>query len=61
MHKYLKTIIIALLVVFSLQQMIFASGESKRPPKPTEGIESSDPNYGSSKDTQNISSLSIGG
>ena len=35
--------------------MVFASGETKRPPKPTEGIESSDPNYGSSKDVQTIS------
>jgi len=55
MHKYVKTVIFTLLVVLSLQQVAFASGETKRPPKPTEGIESSDPNYGSSKDVQTIS------
>jgi len=55
MHKYVKAVIFTLLVVLSLQQVVFASGETKRPPKPTEGIESSDPNYGSSKDVQTIS------
>lgn len=59
MHKYVKTIIIALLVVLSLQQTVFASGESKRPPKPTEGVESSNPDYGSSLDTQATSSIGI--
>jgi len=61
MHKCVKPIIIALLVLLSLQQAVFASSESKRPPKPTEGIETSDPNYGSSEDTQVISPESISG
>lgn len=55
MHKYVKTVIFVLLAVLSLQQVTFASGETKRPPKPTEGVESSNPNYGSSTDVRTMS------
>lgn len=48
MHKWFKMIVLTLLVGLSLQQVAFASSETKRPPKPTEGIESSDPKHGSS-------------
>lgn len=50
MHRFVKLVVFTLLAVFLLQQSAFASGETKRPPKPTEGIESSGPRYGSSKD-----------
>lgn len=52
MQRFIKTVVIALLVILSLQPATFASEETKRPPKPTEGIESSDPNHGSSKDIE---------
>jgi hypothetical protein len=61
MHKYLKMVIFVLLIVLSLQQVAFAGEQAKRPPKPTEGVESSNPNYGSSKDVQTISPESISG
>jgi len=44
-------VVLTLLIVLSLQQVAFASGDTKHPPKPTEGIESSDPKHGSSTDT----------
>lgn len=50
MKKYFKTAVIALLVILILQPVAFAAEELKRPPKPTEGIESSDPNHGSSNE-----------
>ena len=54
MKKFSKTVAIALLTVLILQPAAFAAEEPKQPPKPTEGIESTDPNHGSSKefDTQ---------
>ena len=61
MYKYVKTVVFVLLAVLSLQQVAFASGETKRPPKPTEGVESSNPNYGSSTDVQTISPERISG
>ena len=61
MNKYVKTVIFVLLSVLSLQQVAFASGEIIRPPKPTDGIESSNPNYGSSSDVQTIFQERISG
>lgn len=60
MHKCLKMIVFTLLIVLSFQEVAFADGETKQPPKPTEGIESFDPKHGSSKDinTESIQSLS---
>ncbi|AUS96074.1 hypothetical protein CDQ84_18750 [Clostridium thermosuccinogenes] len=55
MHKCIKMVVFTVLVVLSLQQIAFANEETKRPPKPTEGIESSDPNHGSSTDSDNES------
>lgn len=55
MNRYVKTVIFVLLVVFSLQQVAFASRDAKRPLKPTEGVESSITNYGSSTDVRTMS------
>lgn len=55
MYKFVKTVIFVLLAVLFLQQVAFASGETQRPPKPTEGVESSNPNYGSSTDIETLS------
>lgn len=55
MYKCMKMVFIALLVIVSLQQTAFAVGETPYPPKPTEGVESSDPNHGSSKDIEIVS------
>jgi len=57
----LKTVSITLLIVLSLQQIAFAAEKQQRPPKPTTGIESGDPNHGSSKDIPIISSESAKG
>lgn len=60
MYKCLKMIVFTLLIVLSLQQVAFAGGEAKQPPKPTEGIESFNPKHGSSTDinTESIQSVS---
>ncbi len=50
MNKFLKAVVFTMLLVLSLQQVTFAAEKAQRPPKPTEGVESSDPKYGSSKD-----------
>lgn len=61
MNKFLKTVVISLLVVLSIQQAAFAAEKTQRPPKPTEGIEASDPRHGSSKDIQIVSPESVSG
>jgi len=61
MHKFFRMVVFILLVVLSFQHAAFASGDTKRPLKPTEGIESSDPNYGSSTDTDTRSIQSTSG
>jgi len=61
MHKSVKIIVLTLASILFLQQVAFAAGETERPPKPTEGIESNDPNHGSSKDIQTQSPESITG
>lgn len=55
MHKSIKMVVLVLLVVLSFQQLAFASSEVQRPPKPTEGIESTNPNFGSSRDSETFS------
>jgi hypothetical protein len=52
MHKFFKMVVLTLLLVLSLQQVAFAAEETKRPPAPTEGMESSDPKHGSSTDVE---------
>jgi hypothetical protein len=54
MHKFIKMVILTLLVVLSIQQIAFAGGDTMCTPNPTKGIESSNPKYGSSKDNQII-------
>lgn len=54
MYKWFRMVALTLLLVLSLQQVAFASNDATRPPKPTEGIESSDPNHGSSKDDDSV-------
>ncbi len=61
MYKFMKMVFIALLVILSLQQTAFAVGQASYPPKPTEGVESSDPNHGSSKDIESVTSRSASG
>ncbi|KPU46374.1 hypothetical protein OXPF_00160 [Oxobacter pfennigii] len=57
MYKYVKSIILILAIFLSFHQLAFASEKPMKPPKPTEGIESIDPKYGSSKDINIIFSL----
>jgi hypothetical protein len=52
MHKFLKMLTLTLLVTVFLQQIAFASGDTKKPPKPTEGTEASEPNLGTSIDVR---------
>jgi hypothetical protein len=59
MYKFFKMIVVSLLVVLSLQQVAFASGEVPTISKPTEGIESSDPNHGSSIEVNDVNNSSI--
>lgn len=54
MHKFFKTIVFILLLILSLQQVAFAS-EGAKSPKPTEGVESTDPIHGSSSDPTTVS------
>lgn len=61
MHKYVKIVVLTLAAILLLQQVAFAAKEMERSPKPTEGIESTDPNHGSSKDIQIQSPESING
>lgn len=61
MNKFIKMVTLTLLIVLSLQQVAFAGEKTKQPPKPTIGIESSDPNHGSSQDNSNPSIESTGG
>jgi hypothetical protein len=53
MRKCFKLVILTLVFVFTLQQAAFAGVGEKLPSKPTEGVESSDPNHGSSTDGNN--------
>lgn len=55
MCKYVKTVIFVLLAVLFLQQVDFTSVETKRPPLPTEGVGSTNHNYGSSTDVRIMS------
>lgn len=48
MCRHFRMLVLALLIILSFQQVSFAKEDLKRPPKPTEGIESSDPKHGSS-------------
>jgi len=59
MHKFFKVVVITVLAVLSLQHVTFASEKVNHPPKPTEGIESTDPKHGDSTDnsTQSIQSI----
>jgi len=61
MHKYVKIVVLTLAAILLLQQVAFAAKEMERSPKPTEGIESTDPNHGSSKNIQIQSLESING
>ena len=59
MKRCFKTIVFVFLLALSLSQVAFAQGLIK-PPKPTEGVESSDPNQGSSWDIEGMSINSMG-
>jgi hypothetical protein len=52
MNRFIRMVALILLVVLSLQLLVLANEDTKHSMKPTEGIESSDPKYGSSKDNQ---------
>ena len=58
MYKCFKIVVFTLLIVLSLQVAAFANTEANQPSKPTEGIESSDPNHGISTEgtTESIQS-----
>lgn len=51
MHKFFKVVILALLLVFTIQQAAVASAAAERPSKPTEGVEAFDPKHGISTET----------
>lgn len=57
MQKLFIGIAFTLLIALSLQVVAFASVEANQPPKPTEGIESTDSKHGSSIDKRTIKSI----
>lgn len=57
MHKCFKIVIFTLLIALSLQVTAFANAEVNQPPKPTEGIESSNSKLGSSIDANTSKSI----
>lgn len=59
MNKYIKVLFFCLLFVFSLQQAALVEANQKVQ-KPTEGIESTEPGHGSSKDVNTPSSKDTG-
>ncbi|KUO70671.1 MAG: hypothetical protein APF77_02490 [Clostridia bacterium BRH_c25] len=60
MQKLFKIVVFTLLIVLSLQVVTFASVEANQPPKPTKGIESTNPKHGSSIDTNTTESIQSG-
>ena len=60
MYKYFKMVVFTLLIVLSLQAAAFAGVETNQPPKPTKGIESTNPKHGSSIDTNTTESIQSG-
>ena len=61
MRKFFKMVILILMVVLSLQQVTFAAEKVQKPPKPTVGVEASDPQYGTSADIQVVFPQSVSG
>lgn len=62
MHKNIRTTAITLLLILLFTQPIFAieTGNPEKPTKPMEGVESTNPNHGSSWDTIDITLQSSG-
>ncbi|HEY5583440.1 MAG TPA: hypothetical protein VIK78_03000 [Ruminiclostridium sp.] len=61
MNKLFKMVVLALLVILSVQQTAFAVEKEERPPKPSIGVESSNPKLGSSTNIQLVSPLIVSG
>jgi hypothetical protein len=57
MEKFFKMIAFTLLITLSLQIAAFAGTGANQPPKPTEGIESTDSKHGSSIDKSTSKSI----
>lgn len=61
MKKCISMVLFILVFILSIQRAVFAADKVQKPPKPTEGIEASDPNHGSSKDYKILFPQSISG
>lgn len=59
MYKFIKIIICIAVLLFPLQNAVHAKSQVNSLSKPTEGVESSDPNYGSSRDVSMMSTQSL--